>query len=387
MPTNHQTKYRILTIFILGLLLIQGLWHVPIKAQAPEDEELSRIQRKIEQNKSKIKLKTREKKMAEEELGEVAQQLKYTEMNLKKAQKNLSVTKEKAQTTEKQMVTTKSHYDSKATQFSKRVREIYKNKNMGALEFIFAPTTMLSIVDSSYYFERLMGSDTSMIQNIKKDYHQLSAETKKLQKQKKTLAELNEEISMKERLLAQKKKQQQRYVQTLHSEITEMERMTRELEASSQEITNKIMRSAHGTEFLGTGRFIKPVSGWLSSLFGYRMHPIFKRRIFHNGLDFAAQAGQPIRAADSGVVIVAGEPAQYRGYGKITVIDHGVGKNGRRMSTVYAHQSRIIVGEGQRVKQGDLIGYVGSTGHATGPHLHFEVRLDGIPVNPQSYLR
>jgi murein DD-endopeptidase MepM/ murein hydrolase activator NlpD len=147
------------------------------------------------------------------------------------------------------------------------------------------------------------------------------------------------------------------------------------------------MNLAKGTEYYGTGRFIKPVSAWLSSLFGYRNHPIYHRRIFHNGVDFAAQTGTPIKAADSGVVIVAGEPARYRGYGKITVIDHGTAKNGKRICTVYAHQSRIMVSEGTHVKQGDVIGLVGSTGHSTGPHLHFEVRLNGTPVNPLDYLR
>ena len=84
----------------------------------------------------------------------------------------------------------------------------------------------------------------------------------------------------------------------------------------------------------------------------------------------------------------SGRKSQYRGYGKVTVIDHGRRKSdGKRMSTVYAHQSRIMVREGDFVKKGEDIGLVGATGYATGPHLHFEVRMDGIPVNPLRFLK
>ncbi|NBV41410.1 M23 family metallopeptidase, partial [bacterium] len=122
--------------------------------------------------------------------------------------------------------------------------------------------------------------------------------------------------------------------------------------------------------------------------FGYRIHPIFRRRIHHNGIDFAAPAGYRIRAAETGYVIVAGEKREYHGYGKVTVIDHGARhSDGKRISTVYAHQSRVLAKEGELVKQGEEIGWVGSTGYTTGPHLHFEVREDGVPVDPMRYLR
>jgi murein DD-endopeptidase MepM/ murein hydrolase activator NlpD len=98
----------------------------------------------------------------------------------------------------------------------------------------------------------------------------------------------------------------------------------------------------------------------------------------HNGIDFGASAGTPIRAAADGVVVSAGPLG---GYGNATVIDHGNG-----LATMYAHQSQIIVSAGQHVSRGQVIGYVGSTGFSTGPHLHFEVRVQGTPVDPMQYL-
>ncbi len=387
---KKMTKYTVKPSLLGSVFLILSLgllWTVPVMAQEAEDGALNQILKKIEHNKRTIREKTRQKKLAEQELGEVAQELHYTELNLKKTEKSLVQTQAKVQKTQQELTKTKVQFGTKKQQFSKRLVEVYKNRNLGFLEFVFSPTSLLSVLDSSYYFEKVIGQDVSMIQGIRHDYTSLETETRKLETQKRSLAQINEEIHTKKLVLSHKKKQQQSYVQSLHSEIAEMERMNRDLERASQEITNSIMRMSKGTDYYGTGRFVKPVSGFLSSLFGYRVHPIFKRRIFHNGIDFAASTGTPIRAADSGLIIVAGEPAQYRGYGKITVIDHGRSKNGRRLATVYAHQSRIGVREGQRVAQGEVIGYVGSTGHATGPHLHFEVRLDGVPTNPLEYLR
>jgi len=118
--------------------------------------------------------------------------------------------------------------------------------------------------------------------------------------------------------------------------------------------------------------FIWPVNGRLSSPFGPRWGRM------HNGQDIAAPTGTPIKAVKAGTVIKAGDGG---GYGNLTIIDHGGG-----IVTAYAHQSRFGVGEGAQVQQGDVIGYVGSTGHSTGPHLHFEVRINGGARNPRAYL-
>jgi murein DD-endopeptidase MepM/ murein hydrolase activator NlpD len=118
--------------------------------------------------------------------------------------------------------------------------------------------------------------------------------------------------------------------------------------------------------------FIWPASGVVTSGFGWRWGRM------HEGLDIAASYGAPISAASSGTVIYAGWMG---GYGNLVVIDHGGG-----LATAYGHQSSIAVSSGSQVSQGQTIGYVGSTGHSTGPHLHFEVRVNGSAVDPMGYL-
>lgn len=121
-----------------------------------------------------------------------------------------------------------------------------------------------------------------------------------------------------------------------------------------------------------------PSKGWLTSSFGVRRDPFDGKRRMHEGIDIATRPGTPVLATAAGVVREAGSEA---GYGKFVVIDHGYG-----FSTAYGHNSRILVKAGQRVKRGDLIATAGSTGRSTGTHVHYEVRINGVPVNPNKYL-
>jgi murein DD-endopeptidase MepM/ murein hydrolase activator NlpD len=122
-----------------------------------------------------------------------------------------------------------------------------------------------------------------------------------------------------------------------------------------------------------------PVRGRLSSRYGMRYHPILRRRKLHTGDDLSARQGTPFTAARSGRVLYSGWK---KGYGNTVIIDHGNG-----VSTLYGHASKLSAKAGQPVKAGEYIGNVGSTGWSTGPHLHFEVRKNGKPINPTPYLK
>ncbi|NEE01298.1 M23 family metallopeptidase [Phytoactinopolyspora halotolerans] len=131
----------------------------------------------------------------------------------------------------------------------------------------------------------------------------------------------------------------------------------------------------------GTGSFALPGNGSVTSEYGPRMHPILGYVKIHTGIDFSAGDGN-IYAADSGTVV---EATFNTAYGNMVIVDHGV-SNGQRISTLYAHQSGLSVSVGQQVAKGQVIGQIGSTGYSTGPHLHFEVRINGEHTNPRPYL-
>jgi len=121
-----------------------------------------------------------------------------------------------------------------------------------------------------------------------------------------------------------------------------------------------------------------PTQGWLTSLFGKRKDPFTGRRKMHEGLDIAGRVGTPILATADGVINRVGH---FSGYGKLVVVDHGYG-----YQTYYGHNSKLYVKAGQRVKRGDKIAALGNTGTSTGPHVHYEIRRNGVPINPRKYL-
>ncbi|MQA25851.1 MAG: peptidoglycan DD-metalloendopeptidase family protein [Micromonosporaceae bacterium] len=160
-----------------------------------------------------------------------------------------------------------------------------------------------------------------------------------------------------------------------------LQRRSERIAAEIRALADKDKSSGGGRHHSGA-RFLMPAQGWKSSDFGRRWDPYYHVWQLHAGVDIAAPGGQAIRAADSGRVFRAGWNG---GYGNYTCVYHGLSR-GRGLATCYAHQSRILVSSGQRVSRGQVIGRVGTTGASTGNHLHFEVRLNGNPVNPLGWL-
>lgn len=175
------------------------------------------------------------------------------------------------------------------------------------------------------------------------------------------IAQLEEEINSNYDLYLEVLAQEEALESDIQSMIAEMER---------QEAANSIT---------STGTYIWPLPGYSpGSAYGWRMHPIYHEMRFHAGEDIGAPSGTPILAADSGVATVI--PDNGNGYGNYIMINHGGGR-----VTLYAHMSAFAISNGATVSQGQVIGYVGSTGNSTGPHLHFEVRVNGATTDPKSY--
>jgi len=147
---------------------------------------------------------------------------------------------------------------------------------------------------------------------------------------------------------------------------------------SEQGRLEELIRGSSGGGGSSPGQLVRPVPGAITSPFGPRHHPILGYTRMHTGVDMTAPQGQDIKAGAGGTVILADT---YGGYGLTVIIDHGGG-----MTTLYAHQSRVFVSRGELVTSGEVVGEAGSSGLATGPHLHFEVRIDGTPVDPADYL-
>ena len=171
-------------------------------------------------------------------------------------------------------------------------------------------------------------------------------------------------------------------IEELNASSAQISAMLKERQAARAAAAAAAAQSAgQGSSYTwvqGTGQLGWPVSGEITSPYGYRVHPIWGTTIYHSGIDIGVDEGTPVHAADSGVIVWSGWMG---GYGYAVVIDHGNG-----LSTLYGHNSELAVDEGQSVSKGQVVAYAGSTGNSTGPHVHFEVRENGDPVDPMGYL-
>jgi murein DD-endopeptidase MepM/ murein hydrolase activator NlpD len=194
------------------------------------------------------------------------------------------------------------------------------------------------------------------------------------------LDRLEEDLRQRREHLATAYAEQVKLLERLDGEIAHFEGELTALAREESSIRSDIAAASAPTSTpvaSSPSGFVRPVPGAVSSGFGMRIHPITGQNRMHNGVDMNAAQGDPIRSVRSGRVIFAGAKG---GYGNTIMVDHGGG-----MVTLYAHQSRLGASVGTNVSAGQVIGYIGSTGQSTGPHLHFEVRINGVPVNPTNY--
>lgn len=249
-------------------------------------------------------------------------------------------------------------------------------------EIIFKAKDINAMLDAIYFERIIIQNDYKQMMALKTKAMKLAKMKSDIEAQKRYLAQSINEIDAQKRSIQQAIAQNQNMINRLKTDRAAYERSERELARQSESLQSMLSAYSHSTVKVSSTGFIKPIGGRITSPFGWRTHPIFKSRTFHSGVDIGGPNYGSIRASNSGRVIYTG---WYGGYGKVVIIDHGI-VNGRPTTTLYAHMSSIKVGNGQNVTKGQVIGLEGTTGYSTGPHCHFEVRINGKPNNPLNYI-
>lgn len=247
---------------------------------------------------------------------------------------------------------------------------------------------LLKSDDLNEFFDRrtrlklVYQADRKHLESLQIAANKIKQQKQTIEEQKQQMSRLQEQIRTQKADLEAQVEIQQELMAQLNGDRSNLNNLRTKLAEDSQGIGLMIQKrigNRDRTLLGGTNTFVSPHKGKVSSKFGLRRHPIWGGKRLHSGIDFAGDSGSPIFAADSGTVILA---QWYGGYGKTVVIDHGGG-----MTTLYGHLSAFNVTEGQPVKQGSAIAEVGSTGFSNGPHLHFEIRKEGQPIDPLQYLQ
>lgn len=347
------------------------------------DNELQDVQGQIEESRS-----TQASWQAI--ITDIAEKLKAIQAELDEATRKLQAIKKEQdqvnlQIKQLQEEIQKAEVQLRARQaiLNKRVRVIYMHGQLSYIEVILGANSFSDFANRLELLKRIIRSDFNLIQEIQQRKAAIEAKKVEIEKEKARLDELASQAQKVQDEVKIKKAEQQRVLAHARTQQDAAKQMEADLIARSNEIRQIIqsrMQQNSGSDQIvhGSGTFIWPCNGPITSPFGYRTHPIFGTTIYHSGIDIGVDYNTPIHAADGGTVILAGWCG---GYGNAVIIDHGNG-----LQTLYGHNTSVAVSEGQTVSQGQVIAYSGSTGYSTGPHCHFEVRRNGEAVDPMGYL-
>jgi murein DD-endopeptidase MepM/ murein hydrolase activator NlpD len=270
---------------------------------------------------------------------------------------------------------------------AERLVELYKSDRPDALTVVLEADGFDDLLDRTEFLERISDQDREvvvLVRKLKERFERQEVKLAELEEQKEAIAvavlrqrdeiaAARDQLASSQGELRMARNDRSSSLRQVRASRSELEGDLQELEAAQARVTGQLQGTLPaGPIKHGTGQLIWPVSGAMVSPFGQRWGRL------HAGIDIAAPSGTPIRAADGGTVVLLGSVS---GYGNYTCIQHT-----GALSTCYAHQSSYATSNGASVQQGQVIGYVGCTGHCYGDHLHFETRLNGSPVDPMGYL-
>lgn len=339
----------------------------------------------IQEQKNQLKDVNEKKSKTEEQEKEVTERIISKAKEVESIEASIKEQSAQIQSTHSEIDKKKEELKNKKDNLEIRLRTIYKKGSVGFVEVILNSKNVSELISNMSFMQKIYSSDKAAISSVKKDQAKLESIEQRLKEEEKTLsAKKQESIEAKksleeERAVIEKKlKQYQAEAEQIGNEIASaqaaLEAKVQEADqSSSQGGSNPSADSTSGYNG-GTGQVGWPVRGSISSGFGWRSFGDF-----HTGIDIPVPTGTPVHAADSGTVLLTGY--MRHGYGNYLTIYHGNG-----ISTLYAHNSSLAVSQGQSVSKGQVVAYSGSTGWSTGPHCHFEVRINGSPVNPLRYL-
>jgi len=347
-------------------------------------QRLQQIEEKRQELHDRAAQARKKEQIAMLHLQTIKTQLNQTTGVLNLHKQNLQRTESKINENEHSITKVRNDAQDLSAQAASRLREIYEGERVGLLEMLFEVDSLPMLLDRSYYQERIAEMDKAVLDDLRKRAAALNQAKDKLGEQRNAIGDLVSDLAKKAMEITKLKTAEEQTAQKLRSQRAFYESAEQQLANESQNLEAQIraMESSHRRSnkkmAVGSGSMAYPINAQVTSPFGWRRHPIFGVRKFHTGVDLAGPNHAAIRAADSGSVLYTG---WYGGYGKVVIVSHGNG-----MATLYAHMSRTAVEAGQNVSRGDVVGYEGTTGFSTGPHLHFEVRVNGKPNNPLEFL-
>lgn len=345
--------------------------------------DLARVRAKKLRLKAELRKTKRQAKSVVDDIQVVDTKLSDLEDRLADTSDRLSESRRDQRDTAVALTAATQELDATKERVRARLKRMYMQGDSTLLSAIVGTKSVGDIASRQMLFSRIAAKDRQVFNSYRQLKQQVEDRKAHIDLLVGRIAGLQRDQEHQQASLQDARQEKKGYLRELQGKVGELQELVDQFEADERSITDQIQafeaKPGKGPALPAfKGRFSRPINARMTSGFGMRYHPILHIRRLHAGVDFGAPVGTIIHAAADGLVI---KTEQMRGYGNVVIINHGGG-----ISTVYAHCSRFIVAAGQTVTRGQPIAAVGSTGLSTGPHLHFEVRVNGRPVNPLGWL-
>ena len=353
----------------------------PLEELQVENEEL---QKEIEENINKLEVVQEELTQNLVQIQELDSEIANSEQSLSALNEEIENIDKKIKEIELEIKEKQKEYDTQKRLTDERMLTICEQGELQYLDVLLGSTSIVDFISNYFLVSEIYENDIQLLEKTNKQKKEIEQKSEELEKEKQVLNEKKKEQQKDAQILENTKTARQIQITKLSEEEQniqlQIDEYKKQVTTIEDEIRSLVGIISFGEDYVGE-KMIWPIPGHtrITSKFGMRTHPITGLYRLHTGTDVGAPIGTDFLAMASGIVV----KAEYNlAYGNMVIIDHGGG-----VQTLYAHGSEIMVKIGQTVKQGDPVLKVGSTGYSTGPHAHFEIRIEGNPVDPLNYVK
>ena len=365
---------------IVAILLMLTFAVEPSLASAAT---LSQIRNNIKNKQQELNESKAKEKSLGDQVNSLEQQINSKQSDIDELEASISEAQAKLETLEEELAAAEEKVNTQNENLNARLRNMYKNGSVGFIDVLMDSGSFSEFLNNLSLVEKVYTSDQDVLEELQKAYDEIDAKKKEIETLQAELSESKATMEEQKSSLEADKASVEKKKSEIAADSAETQRELDKLEADAQALTSSIRNSGSSSS---SSKYNGGIMAWpvpschtVSSGYGGRIHPTTGKYKFHGGLDIPGSYGSAIVAANSGKVIWAGNRGD--SYGNYVIIDHGGG-----VSTLYGHSSKVLVSTGQSVSRGQRIANVGSTGRSTGPHCHFEVRINGSRVNPNPYV-
>lgn len=378
-------KKRFITVIMLTLFAISSTFAYADELKEKQ-KQLNETKKNIENLKDKIEDVKDKQEDVEKEINNLNAKIEKLQNNIERLDNQIIETRRNVKQLNQEIKKLEEEFEEQQELYRERIKVMYMNGPTSILEVLFESQSFADFIGRAEIIKAIVENDRNILQSIYEKKVEIENKVKEVREKEQSLLNMQNEYSSQKAELDVACSEQRRLYDKLEKDKSYLERVLKAEEEESKLLEKQIKQIQSRTSKNKFGNLSKTgiikVSdlGYIprvTSLFGMRMHPVLGYARMHNGMDIAVPTGTPIYSMAEGEVIIA----QYMSsYGNVVIIDHGNG-----LTSTYAHLSRISVSVGQVVEKGQMIGKSGNTGLSSGPHLHFEIRKNGTPIDPAPY--